>query len=92
MNGTRRTYVKRKNRERLLWSFVLTRGKAIELREFYLAYGTERVKVETLGKQWVGWLISNPIELEAVRRGEPGSLGETVAVQIEFEGEPLVSI
>ena len=38
MDGTRYTYVKRKNNWRkLLWTFRLTRNKAMELRAFVYA-------------------------------------------------------
>lgn len=92
MDGTSYTYVKRRTRRKLNWSFRLTRNKWLELREFYLLYAAARVRItDHRGRVWLGYLTSNPIEAEVTSRAAPAvaplSRGETVAVEIEFEGE-----
>jgi hypothetical protein len=92
MDGTRYTYVKRKdNRRKLKWSFRLTRNKALELRAFIYAYFASNVKViDQNGRVWVGNFTNNPFEFDTPERAAPAispmPRGETQTIELEFEG------
>ena len=92
MDGTRYTYVKRKNyRRKLKWSFVLTRNKALELRAFIYSYFASKIKViDHNGRIWIGNFTSNPFEFDTPNRGVPAispmPRGELQQIEIEFEG------
>ena len=92
MDGTRYTYVKRKdNRRRLKWSFRLTRNKALELRAFVFAYFASKIKItDHKGRVWVGYFTNNPFEFDTSDRAEPAispmPRGENVNIELEFEG------
>ena len=92
MDGTRYTYVKRKdNRRRLKWSFRLTRNKALELRAFVFAYFASKIKItDHKGRVWVGYLTKNPFEFDTSDRAAPAispmPRGENVNIELEFEG------
>jgi len=92
MDGTRRTYVKTKGgRRRLKWTFQLTRNKGLELRAFIQSYFASKIYVlDHLGRNWVGYLTSNPFELDTPERGAPARppllRGEVQAIELEFEG------
>lgn len=91
MDGTRYTYVKRKNyRKKLKWSFRLSRNKSLELRAFIYAYFASQVKVTDHNERsWIGYFTSNPFEFDTSERSAPAispmPLGETVNIDIEFE-------
>lgn len=89
-NGTKYTYVKKSTRRRFLWSFVLTRPKALELRAFLRVYGGEQAKVTDHNDQvWVGNFINNPFEFTTDRKAGPGCgsvEGALVSFTVEFEG------
>lgn len=92
MDGTRYTYVRRRTRRRLLWSFRLSRPKALEVEAFVNAYYASRIRVtDHNGRVWIGNFTSNPFEFEAVSRAAPAidpmPRGETMSVDLEFEGE-----
>ncbi len=92
MDGTRYTYVKRKdNRRRLKWSFRLTRNKALELRAFVFAYFASKVKItDHNSRVWLGYFTSNPFEFDTTDRAAPAispmPRGESVHIELEFEG------
>ena len=92
MDGTRYTYVKRKDqRRKLVWSFTLTRNKALELRAFIYSYFASKVKaIDHNGREWIGHLTSNPFEFDTTERAAPAIApmlrGEHVNIAIEFEG------
>jgi len=91
MDGTRYTYVKRKSRRKLSWSFRLTRNKALELRAFIYAYFAAKVRViDHNDRVWVGNFTENPFEFDAADRAGPAITpmprGETVAIDLTFEG------
>ena len=91
MDGTLYTYVKRKGRHRLLWTFRLTRNKALELRAFIQAYFASRINVKDhTDRVWVGNLVNNPFEFDTAARAAPAippmSRGEAVLITLEFEG------
>ncbi len=81
VNGEIYTYVKSKNdRRRLLFRFLLTRAKSLELKAFIQSYFSSEVRlVDHEGQRWVGNLLNNPFEFEA-------SVGEYQNIQLEFEG------
>ena len=92
MDGTRYTYVKRKNyRRKLKWSFILTRNKALELRAFIYSYFASKIKViDHNGRIWIGNFTSNPFEFDTPNRGSPAispmPRGELQQIEIEVEG------
>lgn len=93
-DGTVRTYVKTTGgRRRLTWEFHLTRPKAIELREFYRVYYASKIRVtDHNGRQWVGHIMNNPVEIRADGAGGPDVdtlRGERMSATIEFEGVEL---
>ncbi len=92
VDGTRYTYVKRKDqRRKLIWAFTMTRNKALELRAFVYSYYASKVKViDHNDRVWVGNLMNNPFEFDTTGRAAPAiaplSRGENVNIEIEFEG------
>jgi hypothetical protein len=91
MDGTRYTYVKRKGRRKLKWSFWLTRNKGLELRAFIMSHFASQIKVtDHNDRVWVGNLTQNPFEFDTPERGGPAIApmprGETQVIQLEFEG------
>ena len=102
INGNRRTYVQTKSqkmflattgqRRKLRWDFRLTRNKALEILEFYRAYGASQIFIKDHNDRgWAGWITNNPFEIEASSKGNPGRqdwpVGESCNVSIEFEGQ-----
>lgn len=91
VDGTLYTYVKRTNgRRKMLWSFNLSRPKALELRAFILSYFAARLRVtDHNGRVWTGYLTNNPFEFITDRRAAPsweGLPGELPSITLEFEG------
>lgn len=91
MDGTRYTYVKRKARRKLKWSFRLSRNKGLELRAFIYAYFASKIRViDHLDRVWLGWFTSNPFEFDTTDRAEPAIFpmprGETQMIELDFEG------
>lgn len=92
MDGTRYTYVKRKDgRRKLKWTFRLTRNKGLELRAFLLAYFASQVKViDHNDRVWIGNFAGNPFEFDTAERAgppiDPMPRGETQVIELEFEG------
>jgi len=92
MDGTLFTYVKRKGRRRLQWTFSLTRNKGLEVRAFLQSYYASKIRVtDHNGRIWVGHFVNNPFEFETDRRSAPAIApmprGERQRITIEFEGE-----
>lgn len=89
MDGQRYTYVKSKDsRMKLVWTFIISQHKALELQAFFDAYNSEEMKVtDHNGKVYIGYITNNPFELEALRRAasSPG-LNTQHQIQIVFEG------
>ena len=92
LDGTRYTYVKRKdNRRKLLWTFKLTRNKGLEVRAFIQCYFAAKIKiVDHNGRTWVGNFTNNPFEFDTTERSGPAispmPRGEAQVMQLEFEG------
>jgi len=89
MNGTRYAYVKSRDaRKKLLWSFLLTQDKALEMQAFFEVYNGVQVQItDHIGKVYVGNFTSNPFEFEAVGRAvaSPSNYSQH-SIQLEFEG------
>jgi hypothetical protein len=91
IDGTRYTYVKRRSRRKLKWTFRLSRPKGLELRAFIFAYFASKIRLKDHnGRVWIGWLTSNPFEFETTGRGAPAIApmprGEIMVIDLEFEG------
>jgi hypothetical protein len=89
MNGTRYAYVKsRDRRKKLLWTFALTKAKAMEMQSFFEVYNGVQVQItDHLGKVYLGNFTSNPFEFEAVGRSVAAPGNNTMhQIQLEFEG------
>lgn len=91
IDGTTRTYVKRKGRRALSWTFTITRNKAMELREFVRSYHSSRIGItDHNGRNWLGWIMNNPLEITMEKHGNPARQGlpqgELCSVTVEFEG------
>ena len=92
MDGTRYTYIKRKDdRRQLKWSFQLTRNKGLELRGFVYSYFASIIKIiDHRDRVWVGNFTNNPFEFGTIERSMPNiapmPLGELQSIDIEFEG------
>lgn len=94
MDGTLYTYVKRKGRRKLQWTFSLSRNKGLELRAFLQAYFASKIlATDHHGRRWAGFFVNNPFEFETERRAAPAIApmprGERQRITLEFEGEPL---
>lgn len=92
MDGTRYTYVRRRAYRKLQWSFKLTRNKALEVRAFFMAYFASKIRItDHRDRIWLGYFTSNPFEFETQSRAAPAITpmprGETISIDIEFEGE-----
>lgn len=88
MDGTMRSYVSKSNDYSILYTFILTRDKALEFEEFITRYMDERMTLVTLnGERYSGYIMNNPFEFRYARRGAPA--GDTVEVTMEFQGEKL---
>ena len=92
MDGTRYTYVKRKDdRRKLRWTFRLMRNKALELRAFLSAYFASKVKIVDHNRRvWIGDFTNNPFEFDTPEQAGPAIApmprGEAQMIELEFEG------
>ena len=91
MDGTRYTYVKRRNRRKLKWTFQVTRNKGLEIRAFFQSYFASKVRVtDHNGRVWLGHFTNNPFELDTPDAARPAITplprGEWQIIEIEFEG------
>lgn len=93
IDGTLFTYVKKQTRKKLQWSLRLTRGKALELRQFIKDFAADKVRItDHRGTIWVGYLTNNPFEFDTTRRsvsgrGPTGTRDEQQVITLEFEGD-----
>ena len=91
IDGTRYTYVKRRDRRKLKWTFWLSRNKGLELRAFIQSYFAAKIRVTDLrGRVWIGNLTNYPFEFDTPDAACPAIAplprGELQAIDIEFEG------
>lgn len=94
MDGTLYTYVKRKGRRRLQWTFGLSRNKGLEVRAFIQSYFASKIMVtDHNGRKWVGYFVNNPFEFDTDRRSAPAIApmprGERQRITLEFEGDEV---
>ena len=88
VDGTLYTYVTtRAGRKRFIWSFEISRHKALELREFLNSYYSQRIKAtDHNDESWIGYVKNNPFEFTGAGRAGDGWPGEeTMTITIEFE-------
>ncbi len=88
MNGTVYTYRKGKRaRRRYSWSFLTSRDKALEAKEFIRLYAGGLIKtVDHLGVLRIGWITINPIDEAGEGRASSwGKIEEAYRYTIEFE-------
>ena len=95
MDGTMFTYVKRKGRRKLQWTFSLTRNKGMEVRAFIYSYHSSAILItDHNDRKWFGYFTSNPFEFETDKRAAPAihpmPRGEGQMISIEFEGEEIL--
>lgn len=94
INGTRYSYVKRSQFQRVLYQLVLTRQKALELELFIELYHADKMTLVAHMSphicdpvdefvQYYGNILNNPFEF---RQESVGNCGDTVSVSLEFEG------
>lgn len=91
LDGSLYSYVKKKGgRRRLQFRFRLTRFKALELREFIIAYFASTIELTDVeGVRWIGNFVTNPFEFETTGRygGNPTIAGaEEQTLTLDFEG------
>ena len=85
MVGDTYTHVKSNDRYTLRWEFLLSRMKALELREFVRVYRTaEWLIKDHKNEEWLGSLVNSPFASKGEGRagGWPGDEAVTVSLQI----------
>jgi hypothetical protein len=83
MTGNLYTHKKTNQNKKLLFEFILSRGRAAALIEFIKSYLSSKIKInDHMGKIWLGYIITDPISFEI-------NEGEFVSVEFEFEGEEV---
>jgi hypothetical protein len=89
MDGTRRTYIKRRSTRVHSWSFQVTRMKSLEVLDFFLTENSETWTVTNYdGSTITGKCLTNPITVTPFVYGPHGTANEEMAsFEIEFEGE-----
>ncbi len=81
MNGTTRTYIKTSADDKLVYDFIMSRLKMVEVMNFISLYYTANVRlINHKGEIYVGKILNDPFEYATVRRGEEGSF------RLEFRG------
>lgn len=86
MTGDFRTYVKRTERERLNWKFIIPQPKKDELFDFVLNEINNTLIVDDFkGRRWSFRLLSDSFDFTEVGRWEP--CGNKNEVTLEFEGQ-----
>lgn len=92
IDGTRFTYVQTSNDQKLHFTWLLTRGKAEEFKQFVLAFMDSKIQITThLGEVWLGYIMINPFEAVSAQPAL-GVMRETVNVTIEFRGQLVTSV
>ncbi len=84
MDGTTRTYIKTSSDEELIYEFILSRMKMIEVFNFIQQFYTSNIRlINHKGETYVGKILNNPFEYATVRKGEEGSF------RLEFRGTKI---
>jgi len=81
------TTIKRPRLSRLYtWSFILTRLKAIEFKEFYVSYSGMKIKIVTHTEEVIiGYFEINPTSFDVIGRGILSDSKEKVNLSITFK-------
>lgn len=83
IDGTRYSYVKKPGLKKLVYSFVLSRLKAEELKAFLAAYYRAPILLTNhKGEQWVVYFTANPFAFAQKGR-------EQVNIDLEMQGQKL---
>lgn len=84
MNGTVRTYIKTSSDEHLLYDFILTRMKTLELINFILVYYSYNMRIINHKSEiYVGKLLNDPNDFTTFRVGEENTF------RLEFRGKKI---
>lgn len=84
MNGTVRTYVKTSSDEKLVYDFILTRMKAMELINFINVYYQYNVRlINHKGEIYTGKILNDPMDITVFR------VGEECTFRLEFRGTKI---
>ncbi len=91
MNGAQRyTYVQGGPDQQLTYQFLLTRAKALELREFILLYFASPIQITTHENEvWLVRFVNDPFEFTGERKAEPAR--EMYTINLTMRGTRLVS-
>jgi len=74
------TYIKSKDRRRLILDLFMSFFKSQELRIFLQAYNSQEIVLKDhIGQKWTGHVVNNPFEFEGQREDNQN-------IQIIFEG------
>ncbi len=88
MSGILYTYVKSNTGTVMSLKFLMTRAKSEEFKRFLLSYVSKEIQItDHLDRDWAGYIKTNPMDFNTVKRGAPGGGGDMVEVNIEFEGD-----
>ncbi len=80
LGGSLYTYIKTKDRKRLVMTLRISFAKSKELRMFLQAYMSREIVLrDHIGQHWTGSVMNNPFELE-------GLIHDDQNIQIIFEG------
>lgn len=86
MDGSINTYVKKTSFKTYRYTFLLTRGKALEVLEFFKIYAGTKLKVTNDNASFfVGYILLNPLELEMQRRAVAQNSVEDLDLELSFE-------
>lgn len=87
MNGVKRTYVKRSNRAKIIYTYSLDFNKSLELKRFYETNIVEKITlINFKGETWVGNLTAQPEFSRKGRFGNNCGIDEEVIITVEFDG------
>ena len=79
MDGSRKTYVKRKDsRKKFRWTFLVSHSKAKQVEDYFILYAGKPASVSWDDDNYLGWMTLNPFEMR-------GEVREFYEITIEFE-------
>lgn len=87
VDGTLYTYVKKKRGRRAhTWDFLVSRAKALEVKEFVRLYaGSVMQAVDQNGDQYLGWMVMNPLEIMGEGRAGGWPSGEAGRITLRLD-------
>lgn len=84
MNGKKRTYINTTPEEQLVYEFVLTREKTLEVLAFIDVYYTYNIRIiNHKGETYVCKIMNDPIDISIFRYGEEANF------RLELRGREL---